>query len=135
MVTIRQGRVEDQAPRASKSDWDAAAAKLRQRMASNVPSPGTEAALRGQVEGWEKRRPDYSPIPYVVSGTQVEPEKPEHFRKTIEQLGTFTGLRFVKVNQVGWDVFGARFSNGTLEISVAPLSPSGKFAGESYRLL
>jgi beta-lactamase regulating signal transducer with metallopeptidase domain len=135
MVTIRQGRVNDQAPRASKADWDAAAAKLRQRIAPNIPSLGTEAALRGQVEGWEKRRPDYSPIPYVVSGTQVEPEKPEHFRKTIDQLGTFTGLHFVKVNQMGWDVFHAQFSNGTLEVAVAPLSPSGKFAGESYRLL
>lgn len=135
MVTIRQGHVDDQAPRASNADWDAAASKLKQRMASKMPSPGTEAALRGQVEGWVKGRPDYSPIPYVVEDAQVEPEKPEHFRKTIDQLGTFTGLRFVKVNQMGWDVFDAQFSNGTLEVAVAPLSPSGKFAGESYRLL
>jgi hypothetical protein len=135
MVTIRQGHVDDQAPRASRSAWDVAVAKLKQRIASDLPSSGTEAALRGQAEGWEKRRPDYSPIHYVVSGTQVEPEKPEHFRKTIDQLGTFIGLRFVKVNPEGWDVFDARFSNGTLEICVAPLSPSGKFAGESYGLL
>jgi hypothetical protein len=48
--------------------------------------------------------------------------------------GTFTGLRFVKVNQMGWGIFEAQFSNGTLEIAVAPLYSSGRFAGESCRL-
>jgi beta-lactamase regulating signal transducer with metallopeptidase domain len=136
MVTFRPGRVvDDLAPRASRADWEAAASKLKRRVGSRGPSRGTEAALRRQIEGWEKGRQDYLPIPYVVSGSWDEPETPEHFRKTIEDLGTFTELRFVRVSPTGWDVFHARFANGTLEIAVAPLSPSGKFAGESYRLL
>jgi len=134
LVTDRQGNIVDQAPRASRADWDAAVAKLQQRMASTRPSPGTEAALRGQVEGWVKKRSDYLPVPYVFSGTRMEPEPPEHFRETLDQLGTFNELRFVNVSQTGWDIFEARFSMGTLEITVAPLSPSGRFAGESYRL-
>jgi len=133
MVTDRQGNIVDEAPRAARADWDAVAAKLQQRMASTKPSPGTEAALRGQVEGWVKRRPDYLPVPYVLAGTRLEPEPPEHFSKTLDELGAFAELRFVKVSQTGWDIFEARFSGGTLEIAVAPLSPSGKFAGESYR--
>ena len=134
MVTDRQGNIVDEAPRAARADLDAVAAKLQRRIASTKPSPGTEAALRGQVEGWVKNRPDYLPVPYVLAGTRLEPDPPEHFRKTLDELGTFTELRFVKVNQTGWDVFEARFSSGTLEIAVAPLSPSGKFAGENYRL-
>jgi len=133
LVTDRQGNIVDEAPRADRADWDAVAAKLQQRMASTKPSRGTEAALWGQVEGWVKNRPDYLPVPYVLAGTRLEPEPPEHFRKTLDELGTFTELRFMKVSQTGWDLFEARFSGGTLEIAVAPLSPSGKFAGESYR--
>jgi beta-lactamase regulating signal transducer with metallopeptidase domain len=127
MVTIRQGRVDDQAPRVSKADWDAAAAKLQQRIASTMPSPGTETALRQQLEGWEKS--DYAYIPYDAR------EKPEQFQKMIDDLGPLTGLRFVNVNQQGWDVFDASFSRGRVEFSVAPVSPSGKLAGLIYRLL
>jgi hypothetical protein len=134
LVIDRQGNIVDEAPRTARADWDAVSAKLQQRVASTKPSPGTEAALRGQVEGWVKNRPDYLPVPYVLAGTRLEPDPPEHFRKTLDELGTFKELRFLKVNRTGWDVFEARFSNGTLEIAVAPLSPSGKFAGESYYL-
>ena len=62
-------------------------------------------------------------------------ETPEQFQKIIDDLGPLTGLRFVKVNQLGWDVFDASFSKGALEFSVAPLSPGGKLAGEIYRSL
>lgn len=72
-------------------------------------------------------------MPYnMVSDAQ---EKPEQFQKMIDDLGSLTGLRFVRVNQRGWDVFEASFSKGTLEISVAPLSPGWKLAGETYRSL
>ena len=135
LVTDRQGNIVDEAPRATQADWDAVMAKLQQRLASTKPSPGTEAALRGQVEGWVKNRPDALPVPYVLDGTRLEPEPPEHFRKTLDELGSFTELRFMRVSQMGWDIFEVRFSGGTLEISVAPLSPSGKFAGETYRRL
>jgi hypothetical protein len=103
---MRRGNLDDQAPRASRADWDASVAKLQQRMASTQPSPGT----------------------------RLEPVSPEDFRKTLDRLGAFAGMRFVKVSQTGWDLFEARFAYGALEIAVAPLSPSGKFAGESYRL-
>ena len=63
------------------------------------------------------------------------PEKPEQFQKVIDDLGALNAIRFVKVNQQGWDIFEASFSNGRLEFSVAPLSPSGKLAGEIYRSL
>ena len=72
---------------------------------------------------WDKRQPDYAHMPYnMVSGAQ---EKPEHFQKMVDDLGALTGLRFVRVNQRSWDLFDASFSKGTLEFSVAPLSPSG----------
>lgn len=134
MAVFRQGHVvDDLAPRVSNADWDAAAAKLQQRIAAKMPSPGTETALRRQLEGWEMRQPDYASMPYnMVSDAQ---EKPEQFQKMIDDLGPLTGLRFVKVNQQGWDVFDASFSKGTLEFSVAPLSSSGKLAGEIYRSL
>jgi len=130
VVWFKNGRLDDLAPRASKADWDAAAAALQQRIASMIPSSGTEAALLRQLEGWEKRQPDYAHLPYnMVSDTQ---EKPEQFQKMIHDLGPLTGLHFVKVNPEGWDVFDASFSKGTLEFSVAPLSPSGKLTSETY---
>jgi hypothetical protein len=134
LVTMRRGNLDDQAPRASRADWDASVAKLQQRMASTQPSPGTEAVMRAQIDGWVNKSPDYTPILFETSGTRLEPVSPEDFRKTLDRLGAFAGMRFVKVSQTGWDLFEARFAYGALEIAVAPLSPSGKFAGESYRL-
>jgi hypothetical protein len=133
LVTVRLGHVHDQAPRVSKANWDDAAAKLKQRTAARMPSPGTENALRRQLESWVRKQPDDAHMPYKMdSGAQ---EKPEQFAKTIESLGPLAGLRFVKVDQQGWDVFEASFSNGKLEFSVAPLSPNGNLAGEKYRSL
>ncbi len=133
MVTVRLNQVQDQAPRVSKADWDHAAAKLDQRVRAKKPSAGTENALRRQLESWERKQPGNDRLPYNAdSGSR---ETPEEFAKLIARLGSLVGLRFVKVNQQGWDVFEASFATGKLEFSVAPLSPNGNLAGENYRLL
>jgi hypothetical protein len=48
-------------------------------------------------------------------------------------MGTFTGLRFAKINQMGRGIFEAKFSEGTLVIAVEPLSPVEKIAGRNRR--
>jgi hypothetical protein len=135
LVTIRQGHVQDQAPRAQPADWEAAAAKLHARMGSRLPSPGTEALLRKQISAWATGQLDGFPLPYRLAGAQMEPEKVDHFRQVLAELGEFVALSFVRVNQTGWDVFHLEFADGSLEVAAAPLSPSGKFAGENYRRL
>jgi hypothetical protein len=117
------------------ADWEGAANKLQNRLVARVPSPGTEAALQSQVAAWLMGRLDASPMPYRLSGAQMEPEKVDHFRQVLDALGAFVALTFVRVNQTGWDVFRVQFAKGSLEIAVAPLSPGGRFAGENYRLL
>ena len=135
LVTIRQGHLEDQAPRVTVAEWEASLAKLQQRLSATVPSLGTEAALRRQIETWAAGRADFLPVPYKLVGTRMEGEPAEQFRQALDQLGGYTGLRFVQVNATGWDVFHLHYARGTVEVVVAPLSPSGKFAGQAYRVL
>ena len=135
LVTIRQGHVVDQAPRVTQAEWDASVASLQQRRTSTVPSPGTEAALRRQVQTWATGREDFLPVPYRQADARMEPETPERFRQTLASLGTFLDLRFVGVDATGWDLFQLQFAQGRIEVAVAPLSPSGRFAGERFKLL
>lgn len=135
LVTVRQNQVVDQAPRVAMAEWDGALAKLQQRRASLVPSAGTEAALRRQVQTWATGREDFLPVPYRQVDARMEPETPERFRQTLASLGTFLDLRFVGVDGTGWDLFQLQFAQGRIEVAVAPLSPSGRFAGERFRPL
>lgn len=135
LVTIRQGQVVDQAPRVTQADWEASLTSLQQRRASSEPSRGTEAALRRQLQTWSAGREDFAPVPYRQVDARMEPETPERFRQTLAALGAFADLHFVGVDATGWDLFHLRFAQGTIEVAVAPLAPSGRFAGERFRPL
>lgn len=129
-MTLHQGGYLQTALRVSKAVNQAAAAKLQQRIAGNLPSPGVQASLRAQLEGWENGKPDYADMGAgLVSASH---EQREQMLRMIRYLGALKGLRFVTINPNGWDVYVATFSNGAVKCLIAPLSSDGKVTGLFY---
>lgn len=120
----------------------AAAATSRQTMSRQTelrvpprtaPSPGTEANLRRQIEGWEKGKPDY---PDMGPGPE-EAALQQHTRiqRMFNRLGALELLRFERVARDGWDVYDATFAHGRLQWNMGPLSADGRASGENFHPL
>ncbi len=70
-MVLHQSGEEQHMPRIADAEGKTAEAALAQRIASNRPSPGTEAALRHQIEGLMSGHPDYGAMaPNLAAGTR-----------------------------------------------------------------
>ena len=129
-MTLHQSGYLQNAPRVSEAVYQAAAAGLQRRIAGHLPSPGAQASLRAQLEGWENGKPDYADMGAGLASASHEQR--EQMLKMIRYLGPLQGLRFVTVNPEGWDVYVATFANGAVKCLIAPLSSGGKVTGLFY---
>jgi hypothetical protein len=108
----------------------AAVAKLQQRIRDKVPSPGTEAALRHQIETLERGEPDYSAMgPGLAEASR---QQLPQIRDLFKRMGGLKSLVFSKVLPNGVDLYVATFEHGRLDCMIAPLSPAGKVVGDFY---
>jgi retinol-binding protein 3 len=95
-----------------------------------APSPGTEASLRRQIEGWERGRPDYDDIgPGLQEATLQQRPRIE---RMFARLGALKSLTFVRVGKDGSDIYDASFAHGRLQWNVSPLSSDGRVPGEFF---
>ena len=118
-------------------DIQAAAAVSRstaaQEPARTAPSPGTEANLRRQIEGWEKGQPDYDDLgPGLQEATL---QRRVQIQGIFTRLGALRSLTFVRVGRDGWDVYDAKFARGRLQWNIEPLSANGRANGVFFRPL
>jgi beta-lactamase regulating signal transducer with metallopeptidase domain len=132
-LVLHQNGSLQSAERVSETVATEAAAELQQRISNNKPSPGTEAALRHQIETLERGEPDYSSMgPVLAEATRVQlPQIKELFKN----MGDLKSLTFSKVLPSGMDLYIATFAGGQLQCIIAPLSPDGKVTGDFYHLL
>lgn len=91
-----------------------------QQRARTAPSPGMEASLRRQIEGWESGRPDYDDLGPLSQEEALQ--QLEQRQKLFTQLGALKLLTFVGVGKGGWDVYDAEFAHGKLQWTINPLS-------------
>lgn len=132
-MVVHQNGYEQTAVKISDDAARQAAAALAQRIASNTPSPGTEASVRRYIERLEKGDPDYENMtPAMAAGTR--PQMPMVL-DLIHRMGALKSLTFKGVAQNGWDVYNASFEHGQLEWRTAPLTADGKVAGRVVRPL
>jgi len=129
-MTLHQSGYLQTALRVSEAAYEAAASRLQQRIAGKVPSPGTQASLRAQLEGWENGKPEYSEMGAGLASASREQR--DQMLTMIRYLGALKELHFVTVNPNGWDVYIATFSNGAVKCVIAPLSSDGKVTGLFY---
>lgn len=123
------------AERLATQDIQAALADNRptgvQEPARTAPSPGTEANLRRQIEGWEKGRPDYDDMgPGLQEATL---QQRVQMLRLFTRLGTLKSLTFARIGRNGWDVYDAKFSRGKLQWNIEPLSVDGRTSGVFFR--
>jgi len=104
-----------------------------QQLTRSTQSPGTEAALRRQLEGWEKRQPDYKDLGPGLE--EVAFQQRARLQATITRLGALRSLTFVGVARDGSDIYDARFTHGGLQWRVSPLSSDGRVPGEIFKPL
>lgn len=100
------------------------------QLTRSTPSPGTEASLRRQLEGWETRQPDYNDL-----GPGLEEfafQQRAQLQAMITRLGALESLTFVRVARDGSDIYDARFAHGALQWRISPLSSDGRVPGEVF---
>jgi len=96
------------------------------RTDTTKPSPGTEAALRRNIEGLRENQPAYDiMVPGLVTATKQQLPALEATQKS---LGMLKSLTFQFVNPRGWDVYVATHEHGTATWTVQPLA-DGKIEG------
>lgn len=126
-LVLHQGGRLQHAKRVDAATAEQAQAALTARIQSNTPSPGTEAAVRHQIESLVKGEADYSAMapPLAAAARQ----QASMVSQTFSQLGAFQSLTFKGVSPQGLDVYDAAFAQGQLEFIIAPLGPDGKIQG------
>ena len=126
-MVLHQSGEEQHAPRIADAEGKAAAAALAQRVASNMPSPGTEEALRHQIDGLMSGKPDYSKmVPTLAAGTR---QMLADLHTMIAAWGPVTSVKFVGVGKNGMDVYQVTCAHKRSKWEVAPLTPDGKISG------
>lgn len=91
---------------------------------ADAPHPGTEAALRHQIESMMKDRPDYSVmVPSLAQAARQQYESGQiDFKK---RWGALKSITF-RENQNGSDVYLVEFDNQLSAWTIGPLQPDGK---------
>ncbi|MGH6870106.1 MAG: M56 family metallopeptidase [Rhizomicrobium sp.] len=125
-MVLHQSGEEQHMPRISDADGQAAQAALERRIASNTPSPGTEAALRRQIDGLMSGKPDYGLMaPTLAAGTR---QMLGQLHAMIAAWGPVSSVKFVGVGKNGMDVYEVICRNKRSKWDIAPLTPDGKIS-------
>jgi len=96
----------------------------------DAPHPGTEAALRRQIEGWEKKQPALGELAggLAVGTTQDQAA----IQKQFDGLGALKAITFKENFTGGGDVYLVEFTHGSLAWMIMP-PVDGKIRAMSYQ--
>jgi Domain of unknown function (DUF3471) len=130
-LVLHQNGMEQHAPRISAKTAKALEAALLARIRANKPSPGTEAAIRHQIEAGEKGQYDYSVMTPELAA--IARSQAAAATGLFAQLGAFKSLTFKNVGPGGGDNYDAAFEHGHLTWSIAQLAADGKIRGMAVR--
>jgi beta-lactamase regulating signal transducer with metallopeptidase domain len=128
-LVLHQAGMEQHALRISTEAAKAAEDALMARIRANKPSPGTETALRHQIEAIEKGAFDTTVMRPELA-ILVNSQAPMAIQFFARQ-GAFKSLTFKNVGQGGFDVYDAAYERGHLNWYIAPLV-NGKIMGLRY---
>jgi hypothetical protein len=121
-------------PRSTKAAHDAFETKLQARIEANRPSPGTEAAIRRQIESLQSTGHQlYAEMdpPLAAAARAQDPQNTAMWKR----LGALESLRFERVLPNGSNDYLATFAHGQVAVIISPLTADGKIAGLFWHLL
>lgn len=125
-LVLHQNGLERLAQRVDEAQARGAQARLAQKLKDGAPSPGSEAALRRQIEAFQQGQPAYGEMTDDLAAV-TRPQIPTIERR-FAQLGPLQSISFRGVGLQGWDVYEAKFANG-LSICRIFLAADGKISG------
>ena len=129
LMTLHQNGRDVPAKRLSDAEAkqieDAAAATAK-RVKDQTAMPGSEAALKGLIEGLISGQPNYDLMnPQLAGATR---QQLPQLQSMLKPRGALQTLTFKGVGPAGADIYNVKFENGTFEYRIS-LGPDGKIAG------
>lgn len=125
-LILHQNGLERPANRIEETQAHAIEDGLAKRIKDGTPMPGSEAALRHQINAMLHGHMDSREMTDDLAAV-TRPQMP-----VIEQhlglLGGLQALTFVGVSERGWDIYACKFANGTSTCRIL-LAPDSKVSG------
>jgi CubicO group peptidase (beta-lactamase class C family) len=132
-VTLHQNGRDIVAKRMNDADIKRAAeesAAIAKRFKDQTQSPGTEAALRRNIEELQRGEPNYDQMsPQLADITR---QQLPQLKATITQLGALQSVTFTGVGPAGADIYQVKFEHGATEWRIM-LGPDGKAVSIGFR--
>jgi hypothetical protein len=132
-MTLHQGGRDIIAKRMNDADIQRAAeesAAIAKRFKDQIQSPGTEAALRHNIEELQRGEPNYDQMSTQLAA--VTRQQLPQLKTTMAQLGTLQSVTFTGVGPGGADIYQVKFEHGTTEWRIM-LGADGKAVSIGFR--
>ena len=110
-VVIHQHGARRECPRLEAPAAQALLKRCEERIAANVPQPGSEAALARLLDGILSGNPNYEEMSAPLASV-VRLQLPQ-LQTIARYLGPVQAITFQGVGKQGWDVYEVRRANGT----------------------
>ena len=131
-LTLHQNGRDMVAKRIDDAQAAALAAALAKRIKDQTPAPGSEAAIRSNIEGLRTGEPKYELMTPALA--DVTRQQLPQLKAFITQLGAVESVTFKSVGPGGADIFEVKFEHGSTEWRIA-LDSDGKVTGVTFRPL
>ena len=128
-VRVRAQGAEFTSPRIDAMTAEQLMAKLSERIQSQKPLPGSEAALRRLIEGIQAGNPPYEEMSSQLK--QLVRMQLPLLQPVAEYLGVVRSTEFRGVDSEGWDQYDIHCERGTSRWRILQ-SAEGKIASASY---
>jgi DNA-binding transcriptional MerR regulator len=128
-VLLRVQGVEFTCPRIDAATAEQLMAQLSERIQSQKPLPGSEAALRRLIEGAEAGKPPYEEMSSQLA--QLVRQQLPQLQLVASYLGGIRAMEFRGVGSEGWDQYDVHGEHGTSRWRIL-LSADGKIASAGY---
>jgi hypothetical protein len=116
-VILHQGGVSYPMPRIDATVARQIASRAEERMKSQTPSPGTEAALRRLIDGIVSGNPNYDEMGAMLA--EATRQQLPRLQPSLAELRTVESVTFLGVGAQGEDVYSVRHENGATHWRIA----------------
>lgn len=132
VLILHQGGHDQKAKRIDQATAKQLEETVNQRFKDQKPFPGSERAIRAEIEEMQRKQPTYERM--TPEFAEVARPQIEHVEALIGGLGTVQSITFKSVGPGGFDVYEVKFERGSLDWRIL-LDADGKVAGEALHPL
>jgi hypothetical protein len=112
-LTIHQNGADVFVPRVDAAKAQQVAALLANRVQSQAPAPGSQAALQRMIDGIVSGQPNYDEMQPLLAA-ETRKQLPA-LQKNLTSLGAQRSIEFRGVGNAGWDVYHVTYERGSMD--------------------